>query len=419
MADSLTTRFKNAWNIFFGNESLERKDTGPGFYTRPDRLKIVRGFDNTIISSIYNRIAVDVSAVDFRHVKLDENDRFVSVVEDRLDNCLSLEANIDQTSRAFICDMVITMLSEGVVAVVPTNTDKNPNNTEGFDVYDFRVGKIVEWYPQYIKVNLYDERTGKHSEIFVAKKNVAIIENPFYTVMNEANSTMQRLIRKLSLLDSIDEQSGSGKLDLIIQLPYIIKTEARKKQAEERRKLIEEQLAGSKYGIAYTDGTEHITQLNRPVENNLMNQVEYLTSMLYGQLGMTQEILNGTANEETMLNYTSRIIEPICSAIVLEFNRKFLSKTARSRKEAIMYFKDPFKLVPVSKIAEIADKFTRNEILTSNEVRQIIGMKRSNDPGADELRNKNLNQSDEAIKNGPPVIEADKNEEENQNEKNI
>lgn len=419
MADSLTTRFKNAWNIFLGNESLERKDIGPGFYTRPDRLKIIRGFDSTIIASIYNRIAVDVASIDFHHVKLDDNDRFVSIVKDRLDNCLSLEANIDQSSRAFICDMVITMLSEGVVAVVPTNTDRNPNDTEGYDIYDFRVGKIVQWYPQFVKVDLYDERTGKHDDVLVSKKNVGIIENPFYSVMNEANSTMQRLIRKLSLLDSIDEQSGSGKLDLIIQLPYIIKTEARKKQAEERRKLIEEQLAGSKYGIAYTDGTEHITQLNRPVENNLMNQVEYLTSMLYGQLGMTQEILNGTANEETMLNYTSRIIEPICSAIVLEFNRKFLSKTARSRKEAFMYFKDPFKLVPVSKIAEIADKFTRNEILTSNEVRQIIGMKRSDDPGADELRNKNLGRSNEAPENKPPVIEADKNEEENQNGKNI
>lgn len=419
MADSLTTRFKNAWNVFFGNDSFKRKDTGPGFYTRPDRLKIIRGFDSTIIASIYNRIAVDVASIDFHHVKLDDNDRFVSIVKDRLDNCLSLEANIDQSSRAFICDMVITMLSEGVVAVVPINTDRNPNDTEGYDIYDFRVGKIVQWYPQFVKVDLYDERTGKHDDVLVSKKNVGIIENPFYSVMNETNSTMQRLIRKLSLLDSIDEQSSSGKLDLIIQLPYIIKTEARKKQAEERRKLIEEQLAGSKYGIAYTDGTEHITQLNRPVENNLMNQVEYLTSMLYGQLGMTEEILNGTANEETMLNYTSRIIEPICSAIVLEFNRKFLSKTARTRKEAIMYFKDPFKLVPVSKIAEIADKFTRNEILTSNEVRQIIGMKRSEDPGADELRNKNLNQSDKALANEPPAIEADKNEEENQNGKKL
>lgn len=392
MENSIMSRLKNAWNIFIGNEAFEKKDTGPGYYYQPYRRRLPKRMENTIISAIYNRIAVDVSSVDFRHVRLDDSGRFVSYIEDSLDNCLNLEANIDQTSVEFMRDLVISLLSEGVVAIVPVDTNKDPE-TGAFEIYNLRVGKIIEWHPYYVKVSLYDERCGIKKEIMVSKASTAIIENPFYTVMNETNSTMQRLIQKLSLLDAVDEQSSSGKLDMIIQLPYIIKTEARRAQAEQRREDIERQLAGSKYGIAYTDGTEHITQLNRPVENNLMNQVEFLTSMLYDQLGMTPEILNGTANEETMLNYTSRIVEPICSVIVLAFRRSFLTKTARTQKESIMYFKDPFKLVPVSKIAEIADKFTRNEIMSSNEVRQIIGMRKSDDPGADELRNKNLNQS--------------------------
>ena len=350
-----------------------------------------RGNERSIVTSVYNRIALDVAALNVQHVRLDKNGRFISVIDDGLNNCLTLEANVDQTARSFIQDVVISMFDEGSVAIVPVDTTTDPNVSGSYDIQSLRVGQILDWYPQYIRARVYNEQTGRKEDIVVPKSAVAIVENPLYAVINEPNSTMQRLIRKLNLLDVIDEQSGSGKLDLIIQLPYVIKTEARRQQAENRRKDIENQLSGSKYGIAYTDGTEHITQLNRSVNNNLMSQIEYLTSMLYSQLGITQSILDGTADEKTMLNYNNRTIEPIISAIVDEMKRKFLTKTARSQRQSISFFRDPFKLVPVNDIAEIADKFTRNEIMTSNEIRQIIGMKPSNDPKADELRNKNLN----------------------------
>ena len=344
------------------------------------------------MTSVFNRISTDASSINIRHIKLDENGRYIETVNSKLNRCLNLEANIDQTGRAFLQDTIMSMLDEGCVAMVPIETTFNPKVTDSYDILSMRTGKIVQWAPSDVKVNIYNERTGRREDIWVPKKTVSIIENPFYAVMNEPNSTMQRLIRKLNLLDAIDEQSSSGKLDLIIQLPYVIRTEARKQQAENRRKDIEEQLSGSKYGIAYTDGTERITQLNRPVENNLMKQIEYLTTMLYSQLGITQTILDGTADDKTMLNYYNRTIEPILSAIVDEMKRKFLTKTARSQKQSISYFRDPFKLVPVNDLAEIADKFTRNEIMSSNEIRQVVGMKPSSDPKADELRNKNLSE---------------------------
>ncbi|WP_300944471.1 phage portal protein [uncultured Duncaniella sp.] len=358
-------------------------------------MRFSRGNERSIVTSVYNRIALDVAAVDMYHVRLDENNRFLSTIDSGLNNCLTVEANTDQTGRAFLQDVVMSMMDEGCVAIVPTDTDDDPGDgiPGSFDIDAIRTGQILEWYPQHVRVRVYNERTGQKEDIPMAKQSVAIIENPLYAVINEPNSTMQRLIRKLNLLDVIDEQNSSGKLDLIIQLPYIIKTEARRRQAESRRKDIEDQLRGSKYGIAYTDGTEHITQLNRPVENNLMSQIEYLTSMLYSQLGITQGILDGTADEKTMLNYYNRTIEPILAAIADEMKRKFLTKTARSQRQSIKFFRDPFKLVPVSEISEIADKFTRNEIMTSNEVRQVIGMKPSDDPKADELRNKNLSES--------------------------
>ena len=386
-------RLRHGWNAFMNRDPTYRQDLGPSYYYRPDRPRFTRGNERSIVTSVYNRIALDVSAISIQHVRLDENGRFLYTIDSDLNKCLTLDANIDQTGRAFLQDAVMSMLDEGCVALVPVETDVDPNDTDSYKIFSIRTGKIVEWRPQHVKVRVYDERTGRKEDITISKSSVAIVENPLYAVINEPNSTMQRLIRKLSLLDVTDEQTASGKLDLIIQLPYIIKTEARRQQAEQRRKDIEMQLAGSKYGIAYTDGTEHITQLNRSVENNLMKQVEYLTSMLYSQLGITQTILDGTADEKTMINYYTRTIEPIVSSIVDEMKRKFLTKTARSQRQSIEFFRDPFKLVPVNDIAEIADKFTRNEILTSNEIRQIVGMKPSNDPKADELINSNISQS--------------------------
>lgn len=392
MEMSLGSRLKHAWNAFTGNVQMNYRDLGMSYSYRADRPRMSRGNERSIVTSVYNRIALDVAALNVQHVRLDENGRFLSVIDDGLNNCLTLEANVDQTARSFIQDVVISMFDEGSVAIVPVDTTTDPNVSGSYDIQSLRVGQILDWYPQYIRARVYNEQTGRKEDIVVPKSAVAIIENPLYAVINEPNSTMQRLIRKLNLLDVIDEQSGSGKLDLIIQLPYVIKTEARRQQAENRRKDIENQLSGSKYGIAYTDGTEHITQLNRSVNNNLMSQIEYLTSMLYSQLGITQSILDGTADEKTMLNYNNRTIEPIISAIVDEMKRKFLTKTARSQGQSISFFRDPFKLVPVNEIAEIADKFTRNEIMTSNEIRQVVGMKPSDDPRADELRNKNLSE---------------------------
>lgn len=390
MEMSFGSRLKHAWNAFTGNVQMNYRDLGMSYSYRADRPRMSRGNERSIVTSVYNRIALDVAALNIQHVRLDENGRFLSVIDDGLNNCLTLEANVDQTARSFVQDVVISMFDEGSVAIVPVDTTTDPNASGSYDIQSLRVGQILDWYPQHIRARVYNEQTGRKEDVVVPKSAVAIIENPLYAVINEPNSTMQRLIRKLNLLDVIDEQSGSGKLDLIIQLPYVIKTEARRQQAENRRKDIENQLSGSKYGIAYTDGTEHITQLNRSVNNNLMSQIEYLTSMLYSQLGITQSILDGTADEKTMLNYNNRTIEPIISAIVDEMKRKFLTKTARSQHQSISFFRDPFKLVPVNDIAEIADKFTRNEIMTSNEIRQVVGMKPSEDPRADELRNKNL-----------------------------
>ena len=392
MEMSFGSRLKHAWNAFTGNVQMNYRDLGMSYSYRADRPRMSRGNERSIVTSVYNRIALDVAALNVQHVRLDENGRFLSVIDDGLNNCLTLEANVDQTARSFVQDVVISMFDEGSVAIVPVDTTTDPNVSGSYDIQSLRVGQILDWYPQYIRARVYNEQTGRKEDIVVPKSAVAIIENPLYAVINEPNSTMQRLIRKLNLLDVIDEQSGSGKLDLIIQLPYVIKTEAKRQQAENRRKDIESQLSGSKYGIAYTDGTEHITQLNRSVNNNLMSQIEYLTSMLYSQLGITQSILDGTADEKTMLNYNNRTIEPIISAIVDEMKRKFLTKTARSQRQSISFFRDPFKLVPVNEIAEIADKFTRNEIMTSNEIRQVVGMKPSDDPRADELRNKNLSE---------------------------
>ena len=395
MEKTLGSRFKNAFNAFFSRDPTPVYNYGPSYSYRPDRPRLSRGNERSIITAVYNKIALDVASVDFHHCKVDDNGRYVEDMKSGLNECLTLQANIDQTYQSFIQDVVLSMFDEGVVAVVPVETTLNPDVSDGYDVLSLRTAKIIQWYPKHIKVNLYNERTGRKEDLTLAKSDVAIIENPFYAVMNEPNSTANRLIRKLALLDATDEQTASGKLDLIIQLPYVIKSEARKKQAENRRKDIEMQLAGSKYGIAYTDGTEKITQLNRSVENNLMKQIEYLRDMLYSQLFITQSIMEGTADEKTMLNYNSRVIEVIVSAIACEMKRKFLSRTARSQNQTISYFRDPFKLVPVDNMAEIADKFTRNEIMTSNEIRQVIGMKPSDDPKADELRNSNLNHPDE------------------------
>lgn len=409
---ALRERLISAWNAFSGNKDptttdesdivYKNIDYSGGYGMRPDRFRYSGGSDRSIVTAIYNRIAIDASSVDIRHVRLDSNNRFVEEMDTGLNECLSLDANTDQTGRAFILDAVQSLLDEGVVALVPVETTYDPRVTGSFDINTIRVGKIVKWFPQHVKISLYNERLGKHREIIMPKASVAIVQNPFYSVMNEQNSTMKRLIRKLAILDVIDEQKGAGKLDLIIQLPYVVKSEARKAQAEARRKDIELQLSSSKYGIAYTDGTEKVTQLNRSIDNQLQAQVEYLTRMLYSQLGIDETILNGTANEETMTNYYNRTIEPILCAIVEEMKRKFLTKTARTQKQSIMFFRDSFKLVPVTKLADIADRFTRNEIMSSNEIRQIIGMKPSDDPKADELRNKNIAQPEDLDGDGIP-----------------
>lgn len=405
---SFWDRLQHGWNAFMNRDPTPPYNYyGSGYSYRPDRPRFSRGNERSIVTSVYNRIALDVAAINIQHVRLDENGRFSELIESRLNTCLTLEANIDQTNRAFVQDIVMSLLDEGSVAIVPVDTTTDPKKPGSFDIVTMRTGKILEWMPTHVRVNLYNDRTGQKEDVVLPKHMVGIIENPLYAIINEPNSTMQRLIRKLNLLDAIDEQSGSGKLDLIIQLPYVIKSEARRAQAEARRRDIEDQLSGSKYGIAYADGTERITQLNRSVDNNLMKQIEYLTNMLYSQLGITQSILDGTADEQTMLNYYHRTIEPIVSAIVDEMKRKFLTKTARSQGQSIYCFRDPFKLVPVNQLAEIADKFTRNEIATSNEIRQVIGWKPSDDPKADQLVNSNLNQVE-----SPPQRESGNTEDE-------
>lgn len=400
MAETIRSRLKRAFSAFTNDAQNDFKVEQYGGYAsslRPDRPRFSRGNERSIVTAIYNRIALDVAAIDIRHVRLDEEGRYLEDVDSNLNSCLSLEANIDQTSRAFIQDIVMSMMDEGCIAVVPTDTTANPNLTESYDVCTMRVGRIVKWFPEHVRIRLYNDRTGQYQEITVLKSTVAVIENPLYAVVNEPNSTMQRLIRKLSLLDQVDSETASGKLNMIIQLPYTIKSEARRKQADERRAAIEDQIAHSPYGIAYADATEHITQLNRSLDNNLLTQIEYLTDQLYGQLGLTKEIMNGTANEQDMLNYQNRTTEPIIASIADEFKRKFLSKTARTKGQSIEYFRDPFRLMPVSQIAEIADKFVRNTIMTPNEMRQKIGMKPASDPNADQLRNPNISASSEDI----------------------
>ena len=411
-------RLQHGWNAFMNRDPTSYyTNAGGSFYTyRPDRIRLSRGNERSIITSIYNRIGLDVASIDINHCRLDKDGRFIEFIDSGFNNCLNQEANIDQTGRAIKQDMVMSMLDEGVVAIVPIDTTLDPKVTGSYDILSMRTGKILEWYPDRVKVKIYNEKKGYYEEIILPKNMVAIVENPFYSIMNEPNSTLQRLIRKLNLLDAIDEQSGSGKLDLIIQLPYVVKSPARRQQAQERRAEIESQLANSKYGIAYADGTERITQLNRSVDNNLMSQIEYLTSMLHSQLGITQSILDGTADEQTQLNYLTHTIEPIISAIVDEMKRKFLTKTARSQGQTIAYFRDPFKLVPVNNIAEIADKFTRNEIMTSNEIRQKIGMKPSEDPKADQLVNSNISQPTDSTESNEKTITENKEGEKIQNE---
>lgn len=415
MEINIGSRVKRAWNAFLNRDPPSDKNYSyyGGYSYRPFYDRKGRAIDKTIITAILSRIAVDASSITIQHVKLDENGRYDETINSDLNACFNLSANIDQTGRAFIQDIVLSMLEEGVVAVVPVDTDLNPMTTDSYKIYSMRVGTIMEWFPNHVRVRLYNDRTGEKEEITLPKRMVAIVTNPFYAVMNEPNGTMQRLIRKLNLLDAVDEQSSSGKLDLIIQLPYVIKNDLRRQQAEERRKQIEDQLTGSKYGITYTDGTERITQLNRSLDNNLLAQVEYLTNMAYSQLTITQEIMNGTADETAMTNYYSRTIEPIVSAIVDEFKRKFLTKTARSQNQSIVFFRDPFKLVPIGTVADMADKFTRNEIMSSNEFRQVIGLKPSKDPAADELRNKNLNQTpgqEEAMAAGKEAVKSELDE---------
>ena len=415
MEINIGSRVKRAWNAFLNRDPPSDKNYSyyGGYSYRPFYDRKGRAIDKTIITAILSRIAVDASSITIQHVKLDENGRYDETINSDLNACFNLSANIDQTGRAFIQDIVLSMLEEGVVAVVPVDTDLNPMTTDSYKIYSMRVGTIMEWFPNHVRVRLYNDRTGEKEEITLPKRMVAIVTNPFYAVMNEPNGTMQRLIRKLNLLDAVDEQSSSGKLDLIIQLPYVIKNDLRRQQAEERRKQIEDQLTGSKYGIAYTDATERITQLNRSLDNNLLAQVEYLTNMAYSQLTITQEIMNGTADETAMTNYYSRTIEPIVSAIVDEFKRKFLTKTARSQNQSIVFFRDPFKLVPIGTVADMADKFTRNEIMSSNEFRQVIGLKPSKDPAADELRNKNLNQTpgqEEAMAAGKEAVKSELDE---------
>ena len=415
---AIRDRFQHAWNAFFNRDPTpDYREYGMSYSYRPDRPRLTRGNERSIITSVINRIAMDAASIEIRHVQLDENGRYIGTIDSGLDNCLTVEANIDQTGRAFKQDVYMSMMDEGYMALVPVDTSDNPDETNSYDILTMRTGKILEWRPSTIKVRVYNDRTGKQEEIVVPKRTVGIVENPLYAVMNEPSSTLQRLVRKLNLLDAVDEQSGSGKLDLIIQLPYVIKTDARRQQADKRRADIEAQLSGSKYGIAYTDGTERITQLNRPVENNLMKQIEFLTSMLYSQLGINQAILDGTADEKSMLHYYNRTIEPIVSAVVDGLKRTFLSKTARSQKQSIMFFRDPFKLVPVTELATISDTLTRNEIATSNEMRQVIGWRPSKDPRADELRNKNLSApSDKGSKTQNTVTEEIKEGGKNQNE---
>ena len=404
MPDNLVTRIRRGWNAFMDRTEY-RSLNGAAFSTRPDRPRFTRGNERSIANSVYNRIALDVSAIKIRHVRLDDNGRFLDEIDSGLNNCLSLEANIDQSARAFVQDIVMSMFDDGCVAIVPISTSSNPKVSTSYDIYTMRTGKIVEWYTDSVRVRIYDDIHGRKEEVVLPKTMVAIVENPFYSVMNEPNSTLQRLIRKLNLLDYIDEQSGSGKLDMIVQLPYTIRGEVQRKRAEDRRLDLERQLTGTKYGIAYLDATEKITQLNRPVENNLMKQIEYLTNMFYSQLGTSASVLDGTADEATMLNYQNRTIEVIVSAITGAMKRTFLSKTARSQGQSIEFFNDPFKLVPVAQLAELVDKFTRNEVATSNEFRQVIGFKPSNDPRADELRNKNLNEP--TTKGEPSTEEVD------------
>ena len=412
MADPLSV-IKHAWGLFTNtnNKNPTIKPEGSSYTISPTRPRFTRGNERTIVTSVYNRIAIDASTMDVMHVRLDDEGRFKEPIKSNLNNCLTVEANIDQTSRAFMLDIVISLLDEGCVAVVLVKTTLNPNNTESYDIEELRTGRIMEWFPKHVLVRLYNDETGMYQDITLPKSQVAIIENPLYTIMNEPNSTMQRLIHKLSLLDIIDEESSSGKMDLIIQLPYIIKNDTKRSQAEERRKQIEDQLRGSRYGVAYIDGTEKVTQLNRSVENNILKQVEYLTNLLYSQLGLTQTIMDGTADENAMNNYYNRTVEPVVSAIVDEFHRKFLTKTARTQGQAIMFFRDPFKLMSVTSIADTADKFTRNELLSSNEFRQIIGRKPSTDPKADMLLNKNISHAPEELDG------YDKNNQKNQNEK--
>lgn len=406
---NLMTRLKHSWNAFMNRDPTNAfSDIGSGYSNRPDRPRLTRGNERTIVTAIFNRIALDGASVSINHCRIDENGRYIGTIDSALNSCLNLEANIDQTGRAFMQDAIMSMLDEGCVAIVPVDTDIDPAESDSYKINSMRTGKILEWYPKHVKVRLYNERTGEKKEIMLEKKMVAIVENPLYAVINEHNSTMQRLIRKLSLLDSMDERISSGKLDMIIQLPYVIKTESRRAEANKRRSDLEEQLKNSTYGIGYIDGTEKIVQLNRPIDNNLMKQIEYLTSIVYSQLGITQAILDGSAGETEMLNYYTRTIEPIVSAIVDEMKRKFLTKTARAQKQTIRFFRDSFRLVPVSKIAEIAGVFTQNEILTANEVRQIIGMKPSDDPKADQLVNSNINQTGNTLQ---PVTEEPINEE--------
>lgn len=417
---AVINQLKKVWNAFLGRDPTDRRyfEYDGVYSSRPDRTKLSVSNERSIVTAIYSKIAIDVSNVTIQHVRNDEEDRFKEVIEDGLNNCLTLEANLDQTNKAFFRDLVLSMFDEGCIAVAPIETNRDPNNTEAWDVYSLRVCKIVSWYPRFVKVRAYNENTGNYGDLIYDKRDIAIIENPFYAVMNENNSVAKRLIHKINLLDSIDEQSSSGKLDLLVQLPYTIKTEARRQDAEKRRKDIEDQLTGSKYGIAYIDATERVTQLNRAVDNNIMSQIEYLTSMLYSQLGITDEILNGKADEQTMLNYYNSTVEPILAEICNEFKRKFLSKTARSQHQSINYFRDPFKLVPVNQIADIADKFTRNEILTSNELRSIVGRRPvTNDPKADQLVNANLNQSKEEVtaEKKSPILDTLLKRKENQN----
>lgn len=416
MEMNIGSRLKHAWNAFLNRDPPGSRYYGGGYSYRPDRMRFSRGSERTIINAIYNRIALDAASITINHVKLDENNRFDSIIDSGLNYCLNTEANADQTGRGLIQDIVMTFLEEGVAAVVPEKTNFDPRYSNSYEIYSMRVGVPVEWYPNHVRVRLFNELTGQKEEITFPKKMVALIENPFYAVMNAPNSTMQQLVRKLALLDVVDEQAGSGKLDMIIQLPYVIKSQARRDQAEQRRAEIEKQLSGSKYGIAYTDGTERIVQLNRSLENNILKSIEYLTNMVYSQLGVTQEILNGTADEKTMNNYMNRIIEPVVSAIADEFKRKFLTKTARTQGQSIMFFRDPFRLAPVSMIAEMADKFTRNEIMTPNEIRQVIGMKPSKDPKSDQLVNRNIASADEGMPVQGKENDADEQANANQQE---